>query len=302
MQRVAAPGPIRPSRTSRGHIVSTTTAGKAGATHSIAAIIMPVLEAMPPSHIKHELLRAFPLHAMAFRDIEDSFATLTSARQDADRLRRFFQSWSQTNNSAMTVAGISNRLTLAKYRSEPMRDETALLRAIVSLNRIVDEDLAVTNAVLHSQMFYAMATDIVGDDLWLLHRYLHDSARAFKAWKDRNSLRENDPMIALLTTLVHEIYTHGEVEFILPMFRRWLEVDYGRSRHDTTRTLAWISVHCGPTEKNHFFHALDAVEHYARARGLLIEDYSLAAIVETYLQKKAAVMRALYAIDTAVAA
>lgn len=261
---------------------------------SLTSIILPVLDTMPQSHLKGELLREFPRHTSEFRDIEDCFSKLTTGKRSPELLRPFFQSWSQTNNSAMTVAGISNRLTLIKHKSRKVADEAALFRAIVSLNRIVDEDLAVTGTVLHSQMFYTMATDIVGDDLWLSRHYLHDSAREFKDWKDRNSLRNRDLMIALLTTLVHEIYTHGEVEFILPRFRRWQEEEYGRSTREAMKTLTWIHVHCGPTEKNHFFHALAAVGHYAQAMGVHVEDYSLTAIVEDYLKKKSAVMRSLF--------
>ena len=100
-------------------------------------------------------------------------------------------------------------------------------------------------------------------------------------------------MVALLTTLAHEIYTHGEVEFILPLFRRWLAEEYGFTDAESLRTLAWISVHTGPTEKDHFFHALTASQHFAEAMNVDIADYSLDEIVETYLEKKAAVLEHL---------
>lgn len=261
--------------------------------NSLGTIIVPVLQGMNASHLKDELLRAFPRHAQRFHTIEAAFRRLTARRHDVETLRGFFQSWSQTNNSAMTVAGIGNRLTLLVHARRPISDEAALLRALVSLNRIVDEDLAVTHRVLHAQMFYAMATGIVGDDLWLLHRYIHPNARAFKAWKDHNSLRDPDPAVALLTTLVHEIYTHGEVEFILPLFKRWLTQEYGFTERASTRTLGWISVHCGATEKNHFFHALDAIGHFARALRVDFDAYPLDGIVGTYLEKKAALMEQL---------
>ena len=116
-------------------------------------------------------------------------------------------SWSKTNHGAMAVAGIGNRLSLLAREGRDEIDDEALLRAIVSLDRIVDEDLAVTHRILHSQLFYEMATGIVGDDLWLSHRHNRPEAKAFKAWKDANSLREDDLFTALLTTLVHEIYT-----------------------------------------------------------------------------------------------
>jgi hypothetical protein len=257
---------------------------------SLDGIITPVLLSIPESHLKRELLESFRTHRHHFGAIENGFRALTARRQDPETLRRFFQSWSQTNNSAMTVAGIGNRLTLLLHRQRDIADESALLHALTSLNRIVDEDLAVTHRILHSQMFYAMATGIVGDDDWLSQRHIDPMASDFKAWKDQNSLRDPDLLVALLTTLTHEIYTHGEVEFILPLFRRWLREDYGYSEPDCRRTLAWITVHCGPTERNHFFHARDAIGHYARAMNVDVADYALGEIVGSYLAKKAAVI------------
>jgi len=257
---------------------------------SLQAIILPVLEAVSDSHIKTSLVRCFSEHPHYFDTIEQGFRVLTRQRQDPEALCSFFHSWSQTNNSAVTVAGIGNRLTLMLHRGQQVGDEAALLRVLTSLDRIIDEDLAVTHRVLHADMFYRMATDIVGDDRWLSRRYLHPSAKEFKDWKDHNSLRDSDHMIALLTTLTHEIYTHGEVEFILPLFRRWLAEEYGFTDAAIRRTLAWISVHTGPTEKNHFFHALSALEHFTKAMDVSIADYSLDEIVATYLAKKAAVL------------
>lgn len=259
-------------------------------TKSLQAIILPVLQTVTDSHIKGGLLRCFSGHPDHFHTIEEGFRALTRQRQDPEALSSFFHSWSQTNNSAVTVSGIGNRLTLMLHRGQQIGDERALLRTLTSLDRIIDEDLAVTHRVLHSDMFYHMATDIVGDDRWLSRRYLHPAAKAFKDWKDHHSLRDRDPMIALLTTLTHEIYTHGEVEFILPLFRRWLREEYGFSDAAIQRTLTWISVHTGPTERDHFFHALSALEHLAEALGVAIADYALDEIVATYLAKKAAVL------------
>lgn len=59
-----------------------------------------------------------------------------------------------------------------------------------------------------------MATTLCGDDRWLLRENCLPSAQAFKDWTDRQRLRERDLMQGLLTTLVHEVYTHGEVEYI----------------------------------------------------------------------------------------
>lgn len=265
--------------------------------NNLTSIILPVIAGMDESHLKNQLLKFLPQQADAFSKIEKSFNQLTAKKQDKERLQHFFHSWSQTNNSAMTVAGISNRLTMLVHKNQPIANEKALLHSITSLNRIVDEDLAVVGRILHSQLFYTMATTICTDDDWLSRDYLHESAYDFKAWKDQNSLREKDIMIALLTTLVHEIYTHGEVEFILPKFESWLMNDYGFSEAECEKTLAWISVHCGPTEKNHFFFAVNSIFHYADAMNIDITEYDLEKIISDYLAKKSAVMEAVMEIE-----
>ena len=264
---------------------------------NLSSIILPVIEGMEESHLKDQLLKFLPNQEKLFSKIEESFNQLTSKVQDKERLQRFFHSWSQTNNSAMTVAGISNRITMLVHKKQPIVDEKALLLSITSLNRIVDEDLAVVGRILHSQLFYTMATTICTDDDWLSRKYLNKSASDFKAWKDQNSLRNKDIMIALLTTLIHEIYTHGEVEYILPKFKFWLLNDYGFSEDECEKTLAWISVHCGPTEKNHFFFAVSSIFYYAKAMNVDVASYDLEGIIKDYLDKKAAVMEELMEVE-----
>ncbi len=258
----------------------------------LASLIFPVLRSMPDVSVRTPLLEAFSTVNEDFVVIENGFRTLTSREQRPDDLRRFFASWSQTNNSAMTVSGISNRLTLVLHREGHVQDKLELLQTLVCLHRITDEDLAVTHRILHSQMFHEMATGIIGDDGWLMTQYIDKTAIEFKKWKDHMSLREADLALALLTTLVHEIYTHGEVEFILPLFSKWLTDTYSFGERERERTLRWIKVHCGGTESRHFFHAVDAMAHYERAFGIDWTQYDLASIVHSYMAKKAAVLKA----------
>jgi hypothetical protein len=259
----------------------------------LLSIIIPVLEGMEDSHLKKQLLHYFPTQAANFETVENGFTLLTSLPPDPDRLKYFFHSWSQTNNSATTVSGLSNRMTMMLHKNMPIGDEHSFVRSVASLNRIVDEDLAVVGNVLHSDLFYNMATNICGNDDWLSRDYLHPDAKAFKAWKDKNSLRNKDILIGLLTTLVHEIYTHGEVEYILPKFTDWLNDKFELSKNDLKHTLAWITVHCGPTEKNHFFYAVNAINFYVKAMNINIEDYDLGEIVADYLDKKATVIKTI---------
>ncbi|CAM1362643.1 hypothetical protein [Tenacibaculum xiamenense] len=260
---------------------------------NLISIITPVIDQMQESHLKSQLLRYFPLQTNEFATIENSFKSLTSQKQSKETLNLFFKSWSQTNNSAMTVAGLSNRMTMLIHKNKPVVSEHDLFKAVASLNRIVDEDLAVIGRILHSEMFYTMATNIAGDDTWLSKQYLSAEAKTFKAWKDKNSLRDKDIMIGLLTTLVHEIYTHGEVEYIIPKFNAWLKEEGTYTDDEIEKSLAWIQVHCGATEKDHFFHAVDAVNSYAKAQNIDVTTYNLEEIVTTYLKLKAEVMGVL---------
>ncbi len=259
----------------------------------LASQILPVLQSMPDVFAKKPLLETFSNVRDEFSLIENGFRTLTSREREPEYLRRFFASWGQTNNSAMTVSGISNRLTLTLYREEYQGDKLELLQTLTCLHRITDEDLAVTHRILHSQLFHEMATGIVGDDAWLQTGYIDKSALEFKKWKDHMSLREGDLALALITTLVHEIYTHGEVEFILPLFTNWLRNTYSFGERELDRAVRWIKVHCGGTEKRHFFHAVDAMSHFERAFNVDWSQYDHASIVRSYMQRKAAVLKAV---------
>ncbi|MBL4604419.1 MAG: hypothetical protein JKY02_01770 [Flavobacteriaceae bacterium] len=260
---------------------------------NLISIITPVIEQMKDNHIKKQLLSHFPKQTEQFAMIESSFTALTATKQQTTTMYSFFHSWSQTNNSAVTVAGLSNRMTMLIHKNKPVINEHDLFKAVASLNRIIDEDLAVVGRILHSKLFYTMATNISGGDAWLSKKYLCNEANEFKDWKDRNSLRNKDIMIGLLTTLVHEIYTHGEVEFILPKFDKWLRNDSDLTEQEIQESLAWIEVHCGPTEKDHFFHAVNSVASYARAQNIDITTYDLEEIITDYLRYKSALMNVL---------
>ena len=109
-----------------------------------------------------------------------------------------------------------------ELRDQPL-ESSRLVDTLVSLHRIADEDLGVGNGLLHADLFYSMATTLCGDDAWQSKRYLTPEAAAFKQWKDRCALVDDDLVVGLLTTVVHEIYTHGEVEFLWPLFDGWLD-------------------------------------------------------------------------------
>jgi hypothetical protein len=147
--------------------------------------------------------------------------------------------------------------------------------------------------VLHADLFYRIATTLVGDDQWLSKRCCNAAADEFRDWVDRQRLRERDLLKGLLVTLIHEVYTHGEVELILPLFQTWAKDELGLSADEARRTLAWISVHTGGTESAHFGHAVEAVGQYCAATGARINADFAEVLFQGYLHRKSAVMEQL---------
>jgi len=90
---------------------------------------------------------------------------------------------------------------------------------------------------------------------------------------------------------VHEVYTHGEVEYIHPLYTRWFERDMGVPPEQVRKTVAWVTVHTGGTESNHFAHAVEAVEAFVKAMGIAVDRTTAREVFAQYLQRKAEVMR-----------
>nr|WP_232000519.1 hypothetical protein [Pseudomonas asplenii] len=254
-------------------------------------VVEPVLELMHAGVLQQALLDAFRSHEAALVDIEGAFHALTARRHDAQALRGFFASWSKTNNSAASVSGLANRITLLARSEQDSAAAQRLYRVCGNLQRITDEDLGALGNILHADLFYNMATPLCGDDQWLLKENCLPSAQAFKDWTDMQRLRDRDLLQGLLTTLVHEVYTHGEVEFIHPLFKQWIARDMGVPAEKVRSTVAWVTVHTGGTESNHFAHAVAAVEEFVEVMDVAVVKSAAQEIFGEYLQRKAVVMR-----------
>jgi hypothetical protein len=224
--------------------------------------------------------------------IEQSFITLTSHNHSPDALCRFFHNWSMTNNSASALSGYCNRLTRHWLKNNNATD-TKYLNVLSHLHRVCDEDLGATGGLIHYDMYYRMATMVCGNDDWLSHQYVIPQAEHFKQWKNRHMLKNKDLLMGLLVTLIHEIYTHSEVEFIYPLFSKWLTETTQLSDKERKICISWIDVHCKGTERNHFNHTLEALNTLSEVLQVEPKNYEMDVIFHTYLNNKANVMSAL---------
>ncbi len=254
------------------------------------------------SQLKHESLRQTLLDSLYMeqdyvRAIGASFENFTSRKQSPQVRRQFFASWQRTNNSAMSVEGLASRITreaeLAVTTGKDPSVPLNLFRSAGRLNRVTDEDLGVRGQILHFELYYQMATEFSNkDDTWQSRVYCLPVASEFKSWLD--SARLDEPILnGLFSMLIHEGYTHAELELIAPMFEHWAVEIMGYERVDARRNLAWIAVHNGGTEKEHFAHSCAAFEHYCAATGVEINLKVAKQIFKKYLRSKGEVMKQL---------
>ncbi|MBW4626280.1 MAG: hypothetical protein KME49_12445 [Brasilonema octagenarum HA4186-MV1] len=252
------------------------------------------------SQLEHQPLRKVLLDSLqaeqdSVRAIDASFQNFTSKKHSPQVCRLFFASWQRTNNTAMSVAGLANRITheaeLVLSSGENLSVALELFRSAGRLNRVIDEDLGLKGQTLHFELYYRMATKFSGnDDAWQSREFCLPSASDFKSWLD--SARLVEPMMnGLFSMLIHEGYTHGELESIAPMFEKWAIEIMGLNKSDARRYLAWIAVHNGGTEKHHFAHACAAFEHYYRATLADINLEVASQIFQNYLRRKGEVMK-----------
>ncbi len=263
----------------------------------LITLISDVVQDVEHPLIRTSLQSAFDQSLAKLDAIESSFTTLATSVASSNNLNVFFHNWSMTNNSAIGLSGFCNRLTM-RWRSETngvgnAQTSTKYMNALSHLNRVTDEDLGATGGKLHYDLYYQMATMICQNDDWMSRQHLLSEGKEFKQWKDRCMVKDKDLFMGFLVTLVHEVYTHGEVEFILPLFDQWLRDTRSFNDKERRRCLIWIDVHTKGTERNHFNETLQALPDLCSILGRKLEDYQLVNLFSEYLSKKANVMVAL---------
>jgi hypothetical protein len=247
--------------------------------------------------LKNVLLDTLQAEQDSVSAIDASFQSFTAKKHSLRTRRQFFASWQRTNNTAMSVEGLASRITQkaeqALFKGENSPVALELFRSAGRLNRVTDEDLGVKGQILHFELYYRMATKFSdNDDAWQSREFCLPAASEFKSWLD--SMRLTEPIInGLFSMLIHEGYTHAELEMIAPMFENWAIEIMGLDKSDARRCLTWISVHNGGTEKLHFEHACAALNHYCNATTDDINLEIARQVFQNYFRRKGEVMKRL---------
>lgn len=230
-----------------------------------AMIEHDVLQVANPD-VRDAVLRAYHRSMPALAKVESLFDLLTTRRFTPEGMFRFFQSWRHPLRGASSIAGLSCRLSAAATAVDGDR-RAAFFMATAGCAEIIAEDMGVPG-IRHDDMFYRLATAICGSDEWQSKVHTVEPIIDFHAWVNYLRRHHKDLLEGVLTTIASEIYNHGEFCMIAPMFERWMTEELGMPRKDVRPNLAFILVHTGSTESDHFMKAIDVFDHYNVAAGL----------------------------------
>ncbi len=261
--------------------------------HNILSIISPVMAQVENVYLKETLESCFSIQRVRLRQIEHTFNVLTATKQDTEVFREFFHSWNHTNTNVVSAEALNNRIARLVFENTPIQDEKSLSRTVASLDYIIDGTTQIEGET--SDLYYRMATNICGNDEWMRRCHLLPEAQERRDQSEQNITNVEDIMKGLLTALIHSLYSLGEALYILPLFEEWLRKHYIWHPDKITDTLEWIKLHCSYTEQECFFHAVHAVERFAKAVDANLTDYNIAFLLDDYFKQKAAVMNALTA-------
>ena len=135
-------------------------------------------------------------------------------------------------------------------------------------------------------LYERLANSVCKGDEWKLDANRINSAYEFGNWVHHQRVVA-DIETGLLTTIASEIYNHGEYTFAAPLFRAWMETLLGFSPEATRHSLAYIVVHTGTTESDHFMHGIDALKSYYAGIGMSMDYEKVTASCAEYLKRVA---------------
>ena len=246
-------------------------------------IVRQVTQQLPDRMLAEAVENAFQECLPSLHAVESYFQTLTSRRWAQPVPQQFLHGWRDTHLSAGSVAAMTCRLlTLAEEQPEHMATYT---KAATENAKIIHEDLGLDGGDTHANLYVRLANTVCGSNEWELNTYRTPAAYEFRKWIHQRRVLTPALEQGLLTTIASEIYNHAEYTLAAPLFEKWLQQDLGISAAQTKQALAYIVVHTGDTESDHFLHGVNALQHYLAAQGRHIDYAQVQECCVEYLQR-----------------
>lgn len=235
------------------------------------------------------LKKGFEVHAGLLEGYLETYQRITSRPWSQSSLCTFFCGWRSPDGAAHAVSSIIVRLLQESQTLEDPEARLLLLDAARHCGEIIVEDIGLGEMhghPHHSKLYARMATAICGSDDWRLQdRYLNPVTKEFSAWV--GSKRPLAPQLveAIEMMALTELFNTGEYNVMTPLWKGWLKDVQGQEPGEVHRIASFLSVHCGPVEAKHFYHATSALERYCRATGQALDYTRIEALSCEYVKR-----------------
>jgi hypothetical protein len=238
-----------------------------------------------PEALKDALMSvvASPAFAAQAQKAQAVFARLSQADGGGAQMNGFLNGWQTVHVTALYVSGLMIRMQREAREAEKSGEHCTaelLHRAAGHIGEIIAEDTGVVG-IPHGALYERFANSIAGNDDWKLEKFSVPGCREFRAYVERGRLRA--PVEdAILLTAASENWNTGEYTHAVPVILNWLQEKGGMDRQTARRNSAYVAVHAGDTELDHFTHALKAWQLYCAAHGREASPQKAAAAFSDY--------------------
>ena len=247
------------------------------------------LDAVGNAQLVDSLRSGFEAHPQDLTHYIDSYAAITKRHHEPADLRRFFCHWRSPDGAAHAVSSIIIRLLRAAEEVEGVKGRECLRQAAGHCGEIIVEDVGLGEMEghpHHSKLYARFATTACGSEEWRMQdAYGVPAARAFSQWVGEKRPKAPDLMEAIEMMIMTELFNTAEYNIMTPMWKTWLVENKGFDKRDASIAATFLSVHCGPVEAKHFFHATSALQLYAEGTGRSIDYDRIRALSGEYVQR-----------------
>ncbi len=166
-----------------------------------------------------------------------------------------------------------------------------LLNAAIEIGEVISEDTGIEGPT-HQELFEYFAHAVVGKGQWRQEKYAMPKCREFR--KFIREQRLNAPIEqSILITMAPELWNTGEYTYLNLLIRPWLRDHHHRPADKIEDIAAYIHVHAGETESDHFLHVINAWDSYCLASHQFKDLNKLTNVVENYFHHLGAAFKEL---------
>ena len=207
----------------------------------------------------------------------------TKTAQDNESLKKFLNGWQATHVTALYVAGMIIRVQREAHEAKKAGEEikSGILNDVAyHLGEVIAEDTGVVG-IPHGAMYERFAGAMVRDNSWKREQYSLRACDDFRTYLEKARLRA--PLEdAILTTAASELWNTGEYTCAAPHTRHLLEK---MNIKNPVAANAYVAVHAGDTELDHFTHVLKAWQLYCEAEGIEAKPEKAASVLRNYISR-----------------